>query len=313
MFFFPFVTVMGIYAVESILIYIIVPFCIYLVYLYFNPVLKDCSFCEDDGPFHKCKPNTGATSEWCADFKQSDDLLLGLGKRYILMYRHLFEMFLYLTISYFRVVPYYYKVLFFLYRWRPGMGMLVALLRLVNLKPCGFKIGKLKIDPCNVINKIFDAISSIINGGMSKLLEEITMAIVEQIGKGLRRILSVVFKAFGHLFRVMKVLFTVVTNGLKKITNGIGNVFSIIFDLQIMAVFRSIFIMVVGILAPGVAASFIAGSTLFLVVFAIPLGGFIGAIHLLIYTVLMLINFMYNVFDLDIRDSTIVRMLETIL
>lgn len=304
---------MGIYAAENILIYIIVPFCIYLVYLYFNPVLKECRFCEGDGHFHKCKPNTGATGKWCADFYQSDNLLLSLGKRYLLLFRHLFEMFVFLPILYWRGLPVYIRMYVFIWKWRPGMGALLALLKLVNLKSCGFKIGRLKIDPCTIINKVLDSITSIINDGLSKVMEKITMALFTQICNGLKRIFSVVFKAFKHLFRVLNVVFTVVLNGLRQITNKMGNLFSIISDLQVMSVFRSIFIMVIGILAPGVLASYIAASGVLLLIFAIPVGGIIGGTHLLLYTALMLINYVYNVFDLDIRDSVFVRMLEAIL
>ena len=116
-----------------------------------------------------------------------------------------------------------------------------------------------------------------------------------------------------HGFRLVKVVFSIVIDGLKKIKNNLGNIFGIVSSLPIMSTIQSILFIVVGIIAPGVMASYVAAAGVFLIIFAIPLGGFIGGTHLLTYTVLALINLVYNVFDLDVRDSKIIRFMEAII
>ena len=304
---------MGIYAAENILIYIIVPFCIYLVYLYYNPVIKECQYCESDGYFHTCKPNTGATGPWCQKFNDADVFFVALAKRTILLLRNALQYKYYNVIMYIKLLPVAVELLVRLLLFRPGLGVFMEALKLINLPSCGVKLGRIKVDLCHAINKIFDKLADLINGGLAELLSSVISAIITQIGKGLKKILAVLFKGLKHLFRIVKVVFSIVIDGLKQVKEKLGNIYGIVSQLQIMSVFQSIFIIVIGIMAPGVMASYVVAAVVLLIIFAIPLGGIIGATHYLLYTTLMSINFVYNVFDLDVRDSKIIRLLEGIL
>lgn len=304
---------MGIYAVENMLVYIIVPFCIYLIYLYYNPVLKRCQFCETDGYFHRCLPNTGSTGEWCKQFNQADDMLLSLGKQGITLLRHLIETVIFIPTFQIRSAPVVAELLYKIRTFRFGKKIRLALLRLGNPFPqCKVKISVLHVAVCWTMEKQAKKVEKIINKGVKKMFSKIANTIYNQIAKGMKKIFYVIFKSVNHLFRLVKVLFTTIINGLKQIIGRIQDIFQLISELQIMSVFRGLFIIVLGILAPGVMASYLVAMSGFLIIFAIPLGGIIGGTHLFLYSLLMCINLAYQVFDIDVRDSSLVRMLEAI-
>ena len=305
---------MGIYAAENVLTYVIVPFCIYLVYLYYNPVMKECWFCESDGYFHTCKPNTGTHGPWCQKFNDADVLFLSLAKRFLLLMRNMFQMAIFIPVAYVKLLPVAVELLVRILLFRPGLGVLLQALSLFKLPSCGLRIpGIGPVDMCHKINGLINKVSNLLNGGLAKFLSSVILEIMKQIGNGLKRMLSVLFKGLKHLFRLVKVVFSIVIDGLKKIKNNLGNIFGIVSSLPIMSTIQSILFIVVGIIAPGVMASYVAAAGVFLIIFAIPLGGFIGGTHLLTYTVLALINLVYNVFDLDVRDSKIIRFMEAII
>ena len=303
---------MGIYAAENVLLYVITPFCIYLMYLYYNPVMKECRFCESDGYFHTCKPNTGIHGPWCQKFNDSDVLFLSLAKRFLLLMRNMFQMAIFIPVTYAKLLPVAVELLGRILSFRP-LGAIWDKIASFKIKSCAINLGVTRIDPCDSINKKLRIVSDIINDGLEKFLSTVISELLKQIVKGLKGILSVLFKGLKHLYRIVKIVFNIVIDGLNQIKNNLGNIFDIASRLPGISTFRSIFFIVIGIIAPGVIASFVAAIGVFLVIFAIPIGGFIGGTHLLTYTALALVNLVYNVFDLDVRDSKLIRFMEAII
>lgn len=300
------------YAAENLILYIFIPICIYLVYLYSNPVIRKCQFCEKDGYFHKCEPNTGIQGEWCKKYYEADNLFLSIGKQIILLLKNVVEIAIFVPMVYIRSLPIARELLVRISNFRPGKGVMLEVLNIMRIKSCGTKIFGKNIDICHLINRVFDGLKITINNSITTFSDKLISEIFDQISIGFKKIFSVIFKGFKHLFRVVKLLFEIIIHSFEQIIERIQNIFSIISDLHFFTVFKSISIIVIGILAPGIIASMLIAFSSMFFIFAIPLGGIYGAYQFVIYTILTIINIIYNIFDIDIHESKIIRFLEAV-
>lgn len=300
---------MGIYAVESIFVYVVIPYCLYCMYLIKYPITKDCSYCETDNMFRKCNEGTGKMGKWCENFLNAGDI----GKKLL---EHNVSL---LTNSY-RLI--FYQKYFIRKYFIPTLkDLAVEFAKLLEL-PGGFeqmlnaidfscdipKVG----DPCktikNALNKILSTITTKISEAFSSAVQKIKDEIVEPLMGIFDNMEEVLLSLFNSLTSV----FTIIIDSLSEITKPLTDIASNVGKAILPNNVLNIIYAIIGLFAVGIMLQILIFIFGLIFMNSVPLGGLLGGFKMYFYTLLYIINTIYNLFDIDIRESPIIIILENI-
>lgn len=300
---------MGLVAIETVVIYLVIPYMIYLIYLYNYPITKKCSFCEKDSLFHRCLPNTGRQGKFCYDFTTSDDYL----KRIVNKHMEI-------TINTLKFATYSHR--FFLMNILPtSRDLLLKYLDLINivgpvldlLQAIGFKCVIFGVDPCSIIANGLNKVMSTIFKACSKALDGAVDQVKKEVLKPLSNAFEKIFKSLEDVFGLVSKAFDAILGFIGQITKPLFNILGDIASLSSPSSLRNIIFAVIGIFAVGIIIQILLLLLGLMFMYSVPAGGLLGSFKIFIYSTLYLINQIYLLFDIDIRESPIVVLLEAML
>lgn len=298
---------MGIKTIETLFVYLFVPYCLYLVYRYKYPEIRDCSFCETDSWFHRCKPMTGKTSKFCYNFTNADSYLKELFYKIAELSKNILQFIFYNIIFMKDNLGTFATDIISELSSLTDFGITAALSKL----DFSCKVGK--VDPCkrikNSLNEAMDGISEAIRVAWRKLFNTIKNNVVQPIIK----ILDTVKDSIFELFDVVTEVFSDLTGLLGKIIDPLSEILIDVVEMIKPRSLRYLIYSLLGVIVVGTLLPIVLGVLLSSFSVSIPLGGLIGFFKFIIYLTLFCINQIYHLFDIDIRESPIIILIENII
>jgi len=304
---------MGLFASENTLLYIVVTYVVYLFYLWMAPPIVDCSFCQDDGLFHKCRLGTGKTGEWCFDYTYAGQF----GKT-------IAEHFGQTAIDVLALMAFIPKFIVeeAVHLVDKGMHELFDALSLsvlgdiLNFDGWSCKIcivpEILCIDICKGISDIIEGFMKLI-GLLIKGMVDLAALAFKAIGEMIQAMCKIVVDAIMGLFHALVSGLSVLTDGIGKIFSGLGQIFSKILGVKFMMALKSIAIVLLGIISTVIIVQFLILISGAMTICAIPIGGLIGAFKFVIYIMLTIVSYIYYFFDINLQESKLIRWFESII